>query len=174
MLRLGCAVVIGLMTRRAIAASRAECRADVAVIARELRVNAAQRERGHGGVIPRHRGPRCRSMTVLAFIAETRVIAVVLAADPVTVVAARGRSLDHVVEVARAARRDQVPPLEREESSLVEAPRNARPRDLDLMAVRAHCSELPGVRIGMTRRARRRQSRKAHRRTAARGERSLL
>ena len=105
------AVVVRGMTRRAVAEGPAEI-AVVALIARERAMRAAQRERRPRPVIPRHRRPGCRAVAVLAFIAETRAIDIVLLANPVAVVAARGRAFEHALEMTIAARNREVTPFE--------------------------------------------------------------
>ena len=151
--RLARPVVVGRVARRAVAEGPAEI-AVMALIAGERPVRAGERERRARAVVPGHRGPRRRSMTILTFIAEARSIDVVLPAHPVAVVAARRRPFDDAVDVAVPAGRDEMASLEGEESRFVERARGIRPGGVDLMAVRTRRTELATVRILVTRDAR--------------------
>ena len=100
---------------------------EVAGFARQAAVGGVEREACSGAVVPVHGPPGGRPMTGLARVAETRPEAVVLAADPVTVVAAVRGSLELTVDVAGRARDRKVAILERERRRLVERTRGPEP-----------------------------------------------
>jgi len=105
-------------------------------------------------MIPIDCAPRRGPVTVLAFVAESGAVDVVLAADPVTVVAARGRSFDHAVLVAILTGRHEVASFERKKPGFVEGTRRATgPLRIHVVAVLACRPELAAVRIRMARRA---------------------
>jgi len=93
-------------------------------------------------------------MTLFALVAEPRAVTIILAADPVALVAARRRSDDDAVLMAILAGRDEVPPFQRKTPRLVESARGAGlPRRVDDMAVLARRAELTAMWIVMTRSA---------------------
>ncbi len=102
-----------------------ESTARVTGVAVESGVGAGEGNTGGAAVIPVDGGPRGRPVALLAVGPERRAVSIVLAPDPVAVVAGGRGRLDLTVEVTLGARNRQVTALEGHQSILVKRPRCA-------------------------------------------------
>jgi len=91
----------------------------VAIIAAQVPVSGVEWHPRPGAVVPGYRGPGDGTMAVLAVGAKRRPIAVVLAADPVAVIAAHGRPFINPIQMAGGAGKLKVASLERKSPRLV-------------------------------------------------------
>ncbi len=150
-------VVVRLVTRRALRVEPGEDLSAVAGFARQAGVRGAEREPGPLLVVPVDGVPSDRPVAVAALVAEPGLVLVVLAADPVAVVAPVGRALEDAVEVALGARGRQVLAFEREDRVLVKRARSGLP-GLERVAALALFAERSVVGVLVTGRALRRHA----------------
>ncbi len=143
----------------------------VARAAVEHPVREIEREARPRGVVPVDGLPAGRPVAHLALVAQSRLVRIVAAPNPVAVEALGRRPLRDACQVTTRARSGEVTALEREERRLVECARGGSPRDrrVTLFALVAERAAM-GVLGAVTRRAGAAQSGESHRRACSRRE----
>jgi len=91
----------------------------VAIVTAQVAVSGVERHPRPGAVVPACGGPGDRTVAVLAIGAQHRPVAVVLASNPMAVIAAHGCPFVDTVQMAGGAGNIEVASLERKSSRLV-------------------------------------------------------
>jgi len=118
---LGGLLIIFTVAGIAVEYGQAEVSVLVATVTAEVAVSGVERHPCPGAVVPAYGGPGDGTVAVLAVGAQRRPVAVVLAADPVAVIAAHGRPFINPVQMAGGAGNLKVASLERKCSPLVKS-----------------------------------------------------
>lgn len=119
MVRLGGLFIILSVAGIAIKGSLTKVSALMAIVTAQVPVGGVERHPRPGTVIPVHGGPGDGTVAILAVTAQRSPIGVVLAADPVAVKAAPGRSFIDSVKMAGGAGDLEVAPFKRKSPRLM-------------------------------------------------------
>jgi len=148
--RILCFLIVLLVAGITIRNRPFECLALMTAVAAHCPMGRIQGKVRPRSMVPLNRRPSRRPVAVFTLIAQPRPIAIVLATDPVTIVASLRRAFDRSFQMTGSAGHRQVPALEGESRDLMETPRCVRPPRGRSMAGRAAFFHRSLMRIGMT------------------------
>jgi hypothetical protein len=103
-------LVIFLMTGITIHSFRNKRLLQMASVTTQNPVAAVERSSRHRRVIPLGAGPGSRAVALFALASKTGPVAIILPADPMTVIASRRRAFQYPFQVARVAGYGKMPP----------------------------------------------------------------
>ena len=127
MARFGRLLIIFSVAGKTVKGGQAEIAVLMATVTAQTAMGGIERHSRPGAVLPAHGGPGDRTVAVLAIAAQRCPVEVVLAPDPVTVIATRGCSFINTVQMAGGAGDLKVAAFKREGPRLVKTARDRFP-----------------------------------------------